>query len=34
MAYQFTFTDRFQRHYKNLTAQEKKTAYEETGAAG
>lgn len=24
MAYQFTFTDRFQRHYKNLTAQEKK----------
>lgn len=24
MAYQFTFTKRFQKHFKNLTAQEKK----------
>lgn len=24
MAYQFTFTSRFQKHYKNLTATEKK----------
>jgi addiction module RelE/StbE family toxin len=24
MAYQFTFTDRFQKHHKNLTSQEKK----------
>ena len=32
MAYQFTFTKRFQKHFKNLTAQEKKAASQQIAA--
>lgn len=34
MAYQFTFTKRFQKHFKDLTAQEKKQLQKQIAAFG